>query len=208
VREVAFPIHLRTTITAKGETTEPTVVCPRYDRSIDAHACAGCMRMRALEWDAGRGGEVVCLLSGNPEPRDPRCDFGELAARVHVQDVTSRSTLCVTPDVSLDRIRTIFETDRERAIAIVDDDGKLQGILSRTDLARASATMTTEETMTKKVHALPENAPISYAISLMALEDISEVPVVTGEGKVVGICHALDVMRWVAAHLGYTQPKP
>jgi CBS-domain-containing membrane protein len=59
------------------------------------------------------------------------------------------------------------------------------------------------DVMPAQVHALPENAPTSYAIALMAFENVSAVPVVTESGELVGLLHALDALRWTAAKLGY-----
>jgi hypothetical protein len=42
----------------------------------------------------------------------------------------------------------------------------------------------------------------------MAEEDISELPVVTEDGQLVGMWHALDAVRWTAAQMGYTFSDP
>lgn len=162
--------------------------------------------MRSLEWTPTNGGSVTCLFSREPVT-DPRADFAELAARTHVEELLAPVTYCVTPDVDLAGLREVFD-ERTRAVAVVDAEGKLQGLVSRSDLLRATPTSTVADLMTPRVHALPTDAPIAYAVSLMAIEDISEVPVVTVEGKVIGICFALDVMRWVAGRLGYSLPHP
>lgn len=206
VPERTFRVHLCTTVSSSGETTEPLVRCPRTDETIDARTCAGCMRMRALEWAPGIGGEVRCLIGSGPEV-DPRADFAELAARTCVHEILARATTCVTPDVSLARVRAIFAESRARAVPVVDDGGKLQALVSRSDLIAAPVDGTVRDVMTLVVHALPEDAPIAYAIALLGFEDIGEVPVVKNDGAVVGMCHALDILRWVAGRLGYTEAK-
>ena len=202
--ERRIPLRLCTTVTPKGETMMPYVRCPRGDESIDAHACAGCMRVRSLEWEPATGGEVRCLIGS--EPTDPRADFGELAARTFVHEIASPLATFVTADVSLERVRTIFAESRARALAVVDAEGKLEALVSRTDLVDAPTEGTVRDVMTACVHALPEDAPIAYAVTLLAFEDIGEVPIVKMDGTVTGMCHALDVLRWVAGRLGYTAP--
>jgi CBS domain-containing protein len=133
---------------------------------------------------------------------DPRADFGELAARTLVRDIAQRTFTCVTPDLPLSRLRSIITT--ERAVAVVDDEGKLQGLVSRSDLAAARpGVCTAADVMRRRVHALPDDAPLAYVIPLMAVDDISEVPLVTDDGRVTAICHALDVIRWVSTRLGF-----
>lgn len=214
VVEKVIALRICTTVDEDGqETMRPVVRCPRSHEAIDAHQCAGCMRMRSLEWGPTTGGEVSCLVA--PEPAvDPRADFGEVAARTQVFDVVAPVATCVTPGVSLSSARAIFERVRARALPVVDGDGKLAGILSRADLAARTAegplseTMTVRDVMTPCTHALPYEAPLPYAISLLAHEELGEVPVVKVDGTVVGVCHAVDILRWVASQLGYVPPRP
>lgn len=209
IASVRHPVRLRTVVTTEGETTTPIVTCPQRTESIDARTCAACMRMVSLEWEPERGGEVRCLESNQTPPTktDPRADFGERAARTTVNEVTDVSLTCVRPDVPLSRVREVFASTRQRAVAVIDADGRLEALVSRSDLTRAPTEGTVAEVMTKCVHALPEDAPLSYAVSLLAHEDVAQVPVVTSEGTVTGICHALDLLRWFADGLGYKLTK-
>ncbi|MBX3232485.1 MAG: CBS domain-containing protein [Labilithrix sp.] len=201
MKERIIPLRLCTTIAPAHETLRPFVVCPRTHQAIDAHTCAGCMRMRSLEWGPTSGGEVGCVVGDDEPPLDPRADFAEIAARTKVFDVIAPVATCVTPEVPLERVRELFANGVARTLPVVDDEGKLQGLVSRSDLVSAEGTV--KDVMTPSAHALPYEAPLPYAVSLLAQEDVGEVPVVKLDGTVVGMCHALDVLRWVAAQLGY-----
>jgi CBS domain-containing protein len=113
---------------------------------------------------------------------------------------------------------------------VVDHEGRLVGIVTRSDLLRDAAdegdataapaprelgpgfhveelaTRLVGEVMTPRAHALPEDAPLAYAVALMAFESFIEIPVVTGDGRLTGVVTAVDVMRWLAARLGYVLP--
>ena len=67
---------------------------------------------------------------------------------------------------------------------------------------------TAADVMTPVVHTLPENAPLSFAIALIALEDIEQVPVVSSDGEVVGLLAARDAVRWFAQKMGYVVKPP
>jgi CBS domain-containing protein len=53
---------------------------------------------------------------------------------------------------------------------------------------------------------LYEDASLSHAAALMAYEGVQRIPVVSFEGKVVGVVSAMDVVRWLAQHDGYVVP--
>jgi CBS-domain-containing membrane protein len=59
------------------------------------------------------------------------------------------------------------------------------------------------EIMTPCAHALPEEAPVAFAISLLAFESQYEVPIVSKDGRVLGVATALDILRWLAVRMGY-----
>jgi CBS domain-containing protein len=69
------------------------------------------------------------------------------------------------------------------------------------------AQKTVAEIMTPVAFTLGERAPVSQAAALMAFEGVHRVPVVSADGRVVGILSALDVLRWLAQHDGYLAPR-
>lgn len=62
---------------------------------------------------------------------------------------------------------------------------------------------TVADIMTPVALTLYAHSQLSRAAALMACERMHRVPVVSEEGKVVGILTAMDVMRWLAQHDGY-----
>lgn len=207
--EQSLPLRLCTVVTTEGEAIHPFVRCPRRARTIDALSCTGCARMRSLEWNPSAGGEVVCSVDDGKAPKsiDRRADFGEAAARVLLHEVITPVTTCVRPDLPISQLKRVIAEKGVRCVAVVDDEGKLQGLISRTDLTTAADFGSVADIMPSRVHSLPEDAPIAYAIALMAYEDVSEVPVVTADGTLIGVYHVLDALRWVAGRMGYVAPE-
>jgi CBS domain-containing protein len=204
------PLRLCTTITEEGEKLQPFIHCPDSGKTIDALQCAGCARMRSIEWTPNVGGAISCEANEAPSlvAIDPRADLGEAAARVLVRDVVGSVTTCIAPNLSIPTVKHLLKERGLRSVAVVDDNGKLQGLISRTDVTRAPDFGCAADMMPPHVHALPENAPIGHAIALMGFENLSEVPVVTDDGKVIGIFQAVDALRWVAERMGYLYSSP
>ncbi|WP_437537538.1 CBS domain-containing protein [Sorangium sp. So ce726] len=66
--------------------------------------------------------------------------------------------------------------------------------------------VTARNVMTPVVVQLHESASIRQAASLMAYEGVHRLPVVSDDGKVVGIVSSLDVLRWFGRCCGYLIP--
>lgn len=206
---VKLPVRLRSVVSEDGLSIAALVRCPRQNSSIDAARCTACTRKRSLTWDEKTGGSVVCA-PGVAVARpigDARTDFSEAAARCQLHELVEPVTFCVRPGTRLSKARRLLLDRGLRAVPVVDDELRLVGILSRTDLVDAPPTALVRDVMPARVHALPEDAPIGYAIALMASENVHEVPVVTEDGEVLGLFHACDALRWTAERMGYVM-KP
>jgi CBS domain-containing protein len=192
------------------ETTH-TVPCPRRQQSTLLAHCCGCVHRASIDVETdGKHGTVECLAGDEHEPHG-RVDVAEAAVRVRLGDVIGTDTTCVRGDVTIDEVTSLFVESRLRAVSVVDESRRLLGIVSKTDLLRENGNAKTRKRavatiMTPVVHGLPEDAPVAYAISLMAFEDLHEVPVVDLNSRVIGMITATDALRWVAQALGYLVP--
>jgi CBS domain-containing protein len=62
------------------------------------------------------------------------------------------------------------------------------------------------DVMTRLTFVVPDSASVAQAAALMALERIHRLPVISEDGKVVGIVSSIDVMDWMARNDGYLLP--
>ena len=226
-----LPIRKRETFDGDGARAEAeTVFCPHRQGSRALEDCKECPFARSIESDV-----VVCVRGCAPgsEPyaigHDPRVDVSEAAARTPLRDVISTNVACVRSDAGIDLAAELMIDRVVSCLPVVDAEGKLIGIVSKTDCLRTEidaeepvvdasvergfhveplATRTVAEIMTPCVRALPEDAPVGFAVSLMAFESLHEVPVVTKDGQVVGVATALDLLQWLAERMGYVLAKP
>ena len=145
----------------------------------------------------------------------------------------TREIVCVSPDVSVESLATLFLERGIHAAPVVDDSGRLIGFVSMTDIVREQhdnadtevdspaspepalrsgfhleplARATVAEVMSQGVLALHENTYVGQAAALMAFEGVHCVPIITGSCEVVGILSTLDVLRWLAGQDGYVVP--
>jgi CBS domain-containing protein len=109
----------------------------------------------------------------------------------------SRNVITAKPN---DDIKEVASKLVERGIdhlPVVDEEGKLAGIVTSWDLARAIAQdkRRLEEIMTRKVIVAFENESIDVVVRRMAQHNISGVPVVDRMNHVIGILTTDDVSR-------------
>lgn len=131
------------------------------------------------------------------------------ARTIMVREVMSVGVLCVKMSASAVRVAELLVENGVRSVPVVDEDRRLLGIVSKTDLMLARSELATKvagDIMTPVVHALPEDASLAYAIALMALDSLLEVPIVSYDGQVVGVVTAHDVMNWIACENGFGAP--
>jgi CBS domain-containing protein len=145
-------------------------------------------------------------------------DFREAALRARAGELLTHGFVSVTSDTRIPALEAMLATRGSRAASVVDEEGKLIGIVSEKDLLRwhesrrgandrsppnAIATASVGDIMSPVVHALPEGAPVAYAFGLLASKDLREVPIVSEDGRPVGLLTSTDLLCWVARDLGY-----
>ncbi|HEX7604103.1 MAG TPA: CBS domain-containing protein [Polyangiaceae bacterium] len=131
-----------------------------------------------------------------------------------VREYMSKTLLSVRPETSLAEVQRIFEERDVWAVPVTDAQGALVGILSTTDLLRASTIVlthvravprvtvpprTVSELMVRNVITVEADAPLRAAAAKMVEHRIHRV-VVMRDGRPVGVCSTRDAMRAVFFH--------
>lgn len=109
---------------------------------------------------------------------------------------------CATP---LSVVRQLLLHERVAAVAVLEDDGSVRGVVTRTDVLRAQGdpAATAGDAMSGCAFTLPASADVERAAALMAFEGVGQVLVVDREGKLIGMVSALDIARHFATLAGY-----
>jgi CBS domain-containing membrane protein len=111
--------------------------------------------------------------------------------------------IIIAPDTPIADVRTRFVNERPAAILVVDGDENLVGILTRTDALRADPDATAREALSGVVFVLPMFASVERAAALMAYENVGQIVITDGDGVLVGIVSAIDIVRHYAVESGY-----
>jgi acetoin utilization protein AcuB len=133
----------------------------------------------------------------------------------------SHPVITITPETTFEDAHSLMEKEHIRRLPIVNKDGNLVGIVTKSDLLKASPskatlldkweintlmnTMPVEKIMTKDVITIIEDMPLEEAARIMADKKISGLPVVSGD-KVIGMLTETDIFKVFLEVMGARQP--
>ncbi len=214
LRARALEIHALQILAAGGRwTTFSSVRCLDRRRSLPLDTCLTCERSGGLtDAPAGQGRFVDCRAAspGAPIPiaRGAADPEPSVADRTPVADLCARGVVAVRGDLPLvDVAPLLLERDLD-ALPVVDADGRAVGIVSKTDLLRPwPAAATVFDGMTHAALTVSEGAPVSEAAALMVAHGVHQLPVVDGDGRVVGLVGSLELLRWLVQQDGALLPS-
>lgn len=130
-----------------------------------------------------------------------------------VQDVMSREPTTVTVDTTIKRAASILAERQITSLPVVDDDGRVCGVVSEADLIRdafaddprshmipsddqgRSLARYVSEVMTPHAITVHESTDVAQAADLMTSTSIKSLPVVDDRQRVVGMISRSDLVR-------------
>lgn len=134
-----------------------------------------------------------------------------------VHDRMSRHPITVRPDVPIHEALQIMRREKIRRLPVLDENGKLVGIVAEKDLLYASpssakalnvyelqyllAKLTVADVMTRNVITVTEFTPLEEAARIMVDNKIGALPVMRGD-QLVGIITETDIFKVFLELLG------
>lgn len=135
-----------------------------------------------------------------------------------VKERMTSPAMTVTADTTFQDALKLMRDQKFRRIPVVDQEGKLIGIVSERDLLHASPSPATSlsvwevnyllwklkvaDIMTHHVITIAQDAPIEDAANLMVTRKIGGLPVVNSANQVVGVITETDIFKAFAEMLG------
>lgn len=121
----------------------------------------------------------------------------------------SRDVLKISQSATIDELTSILTRHRITGLPVLDNKGKLAGVVSEFDVIDKRGKVVAD-IMSPKPITIPVKAPVGEAAKLFIKHRIRRVPVMDGE-KLVGIVSRSDIVRffatrqWQCGECGYTE---
>ncbi len=170
--------------------TLSNVRCPVRGRSAAVEECAHCTRSEGVARDAIAQGEWLCC-------RTPHASEGAGIGPL-VREVMRRASVALRPGVARSVAADALRSRGQGSAPVVDGEGRPVGVVGEAELLRARPGAKVADAMVRVALAVHETAPLSRAAALMASHRLDRIAVVSGDGVVVGVLSALDVVGWFA----------
>ncbi len=122
-----------------------------------------------------------------------------------VKDIMNKQVRTIKIDTSIEQAAKIIIREEFNHLPVVSDDGKLIGIVTSWDISKAVAANKKdkiEPIMTKNVITVTPDDPIDLAARKLEQYNISALPVIDKEHKVVGIITSEDLSKLFARKEG------
>ena len=135
-----------------------------------------------------------------------------------VRERMSSPAVTITPETTFQDALKLMRDRKFRRLPVVDEAGRLVGIVSERDLLHASPSPATSlsvfeinyllwklkiaDMMTHNVISIAPDAPIENAAGLMVSNKVGGLPVVDRDNKVIGLITETDIFRAFVELLG------
>jgi len=114
---------------------------------------------------------------------------------VPVREIMNRTVVSVRQDTSCREALKLFVEDGIATLPVVDEEDRLKGILSETDLLiEANISKKVGEVLTREVVSIQEGYPVANVISLFRSRKLRCLPVLDRHMRLVGVVGRRDIL--------------
>ena len=121
------------------------------------------------------------------------------ASRLHISSVMVKDVFTVPETMQLDEVAKLMLDNGIGSVPVIDDDGKMVGIVSKADFVTLAVgiafdKITVKEIMTKDLTVVSPTERLVHARRLMIEDHVGRLPVVE-DGELAGMLTSKDLMR-------------
>ena len=121
---------------------------------------------------------------------------------VHVGDIMNKDVITARAHEPCQAALTVFLSSPVASLPVIDEHGKLEGIITKTDLmVPANVRRQISEVFTRNVVAVQEGCTIAKVIRMLQSKKVRAIPVVDVAGYLVGVAGRREILNYYAHRL-------
>jgi len=121
----------------------------------------------------------------------------ERALPVTATDIMTPDPLTLSPNQSVHEAAQLLSEHRISGAPVCGAQGALVGVVSEYDLIARSGN-SVRDVMTRDVVTVPDSAPVDRVRAVLVTQRLKRVPVIDGQGRLVGLISRADLVREIA----------
>jgi acetoin utilization protein AcuB len=139
------------------------------------------------------------IMDGNSSA--PRSDLSSFQLPAQVDELMTQAVMSLQLNATFGDAVSLLASQHVRHSVIVDEQGKLKGVISDRDLLRALArtpdwkSKPVRDIMTHEPFVVHPNTSVADALAQMIEKRINCLPVIDDDGKVCGILTSTDLLE-------------
>lgn len=202
---VRCPIGVRETVSGDGAVKRRLMAhCDHRGEAVELMDCVDCaLRVNLRPPTARRSGSVDCRRVASHDDRPRLAADGRMPVRL----VMERDVACLRPDVSVDAAAVLLLAQHVGSAPVVDESGHPVGVVSLRDVmpgrwdpgGAPTGPRSVADVMSPLVFTVFENTELSRAVAVMSAVGLQQLPVVRGDGSVVGLLSMASASRMADA---------
>ncbi len=127
-----------------------------------------------------------------------------MSEKLRVADLMSLEPITILGSAPVARAQQLMDRHGVSGLPVVDDDGRLMGVISQTDLLRVHTdealriqwtSLRVSAVMTSPARTIDSGAPVLEAAAAMEEHQIHRLVVVDADGRPTGVLSTLDLVR-------------
>jgi CBS domain-containing membrane protein len=151
-----------------------------------------------------RGRDYYQPVPVSSEPRRDKPRVPTISDGVPIRQIMTSELVCVREDLDVGTAIELVTRCRVGCLPVVDDAGFPIGIVTKHDLLEAAqgGAFELRHIMMPMAFTLADHASVAHAAAMMNVEGVHHVPIVAGDGRLVGVVSSFDIVRWLVTNDG------
>ena len=118
------------------------------------------------------------------------------------EELRCEAVTCLDCDLLASKGLSLLNATGATSAPVVDDNGVLVGVFLAKLASAQDERLEVEDAMSTNLVVARQHTTVAEVARLMATHNLDRLPIVGGDGRLIGVASAMDLVRWLAQRTG------